>query len=70
MSLAPSAQFRPTAKGFACATLTQKASLVCPLSVRPLMSTIVPDTCAGCGVGFPAKFWSRFGSSCKLRPEC
>ena len=42
MSFAPSAQFSPTARGRACATLFQKASLVCPLRVRPDMSTIVP----------------------------
>ena len=42
MSAAPSAQFRPTASGRACAMLFQNASLVCPLSVRPLLSTMVP----------------------------
>ena len=42
MSFAPSAQFRPMAIGLACCTLFQNASFVRPLSVRPLMSTIVP----------------------------
>ena len=47
MSLAPRAQLRPTAKGLAWLMLTQKASLVWPLRVRPLMSTMVPLTSTG-----------------------
>jgi len=31
--------------GFICDILMRKASVVCPDKVRPLLSTIVPDTC-------------------------
>ena len=47
MSLAPSAQLSPTLNGFACATDTQKASIVCPASVRPLRSVIVAEIING-----------------------
>ncbi len=44
ISVAPSAQFKPRHRGLAWETLTTNASPVCPDSVRPLLSTIVPDT--------------------------
>src|SRR5207302_999560 len=40
---APSAQLTPTLNGLACAMETQKASIVCPDSVRPLRSVIVTE---------------------------
>ena len=47
MSRAPRAQLRPTLNGRACATETQKASIVCPDSVRPLRSVIVAEIMSG-----------------------
>ena len=44
---APSAQLRPTLRGRAWATEYQNASAVCPESVRPLASTIVPEIMTG-----------------------
>ncbi len=44
---APSAQFSPIVKRSACRTEFQNASTVCPDSVRPLASVIVPDTIRG-----------------------
>jgi hypothetical protein len=45
--LAPSAQFTPTEKGRACSTEVQKASTVCPLSVRPEASVMVTESSSG-----------------------
>ena len=47
MSFAPSAQFNPTASGLAWRIEFQKASGVCPVSVRPDWSVMVPDTMTG-----------------------
>jgi len=47
MSFAPRAQFKPTASGRACRTEFQNASGVCPESVRPEASVIVPETITG-----------------------
>ena len=44
---APSAQFKPTASGRACRTEFQNASVVCPDSVRPEASVIVPEMMIG-----------------------
>ena len=44
---APSAQLSPTLSGRPCATEFQNASVVCPESVRPLASTIVPEIITG-----------------------
>ena len=40
---APNAQLKPTANGLACFTEFQNASVVCPDSVRPERSVIVPE---------------------------
>ena len=45
--LAPSAQLRPITVGRAWRTEFQNASTVCPESVRPEASVIVPDTMMG-----------------------
>ena len=45
--LAPSAQFKPTERGRAWRTEFQKASGVCPESVRPEASVIVPEIMTG-----------------------
>mmetsp|Transcript_5080 Transcript_5080/g.17048 ORF Transcript_5080/g.17048 Transcript_5080/m.17048 type:complete len:327 (-) Transcript_5080:769-1749(-) len=45
--VAPRAQLRPMQMGFACMTDTQKASVVCPESVRPDWSTMVPEIMVG-----------------------
>ena len=42
ISSGPSAQFRPTLSGRRATTEFQNASTVCPVSVRPLRSVIVP----------------------------
>ena len=42
-SAGPSAQFKPIDNGSACLTLCQNASVVCPDSVRPEASVIVPE---------------------------
>src|SRR4051794_32399011 len=47
ISLAPSAQLRPTANGRAWRTEFQNASVTCPERVRPDASVIVPDTMTG-----------------------
>ncbi len=47
ISLGPSAQFMPTLSGSACETEFQNASTVCPVSVRPLRSVIVPEIMIG-----------------------
>ena len=47
MSVAPSAQLMPTVRGRACDTERQKASSVWPLSVRPLLSTMVAEIMIG-----------------------
>ena len=47
MSSAPSAQLRPTLNGRTCAMEIQKASTVCPDSVRPLRSVMVTDNITG-----------------------
>src|SRR6266513_2673959 len=47
ISSGPSAQFNPTISGFACAMEVRNASSVCPLSVRPERSVIVPETMSG-----------------------
>ena len=47
ISAAPSAQLRPTASGRTWRTEFQNASGVCPDSVRPDASVIVPDTMSG-----------------------
>eukprot|EP00961_Rhodomonas_salina_P248668 3360933-Rhodomonas_salina.5 len=57
----PRAQLRPTQRGFACWTLIQKASVVCPESVRPDMSTMVPERDATSAVS------SRLARSCGAR---
>ena len=44
---APSAQLSPTLSGRACATECQNASVVCPESVRPLASVMVPEIITG-----------------------
>ncbi len=44
---APSAQFRPIAIGRTWRTEFQNASTVCPESVRPDASVIVPETMTG-----------------------
>ena len=44
---APSAQFRPIASGRAWRTEFQNASVVCPDSVRPEASVIVPEMMSG-----------------------
>jgi hypothetical protein len=44
---APSAQLSPTANGSAWRIEFQNASTVCPESVRPLRSVMVPDTSSG-----------------------
>ncbi len=46
-SFAPSAQFRPTENGRACATEFQNAPTVWPDSVRPERSVIVPEIITG-----------------------
>src|SRR5690606_26184840 len=46
-SLAPSAQFRPTASGRECETEMWKASAVWPERVRPEASVMVPETITG-----------------------
>ena len=43
----PRAQFSPTSSGSAWRTLVQNASSVCPESVRPEASVIVPETISG-----------------------
>jgi hypothetical protein len=58
MSVAPSAQLRPTAKGLAWLTLFQNASLVWPLSVRPLLSTMVPLIITGMRTPLASKNFS------------
>ena len=50
ISRAPSAQLRPTLNGRACAIDTQKASIVWPESVRPLLSVIVTEIMTGTSV--------------------
>jgi hypothetical protein len=45
--LAPSAQLSPTESGRACITECQNASVVCPESVRPDASVIVPEIITG-----------------------
>mmetsp|Transcript_656 Transcript_656/g.1781 ORF Transcript_656/g.1781 Transcript_656/m.1781 type:complete len:563 (+) Transcript_656:3249-4937(+) len=55
MSLAPRAQLRPMAKGFTWDTLFQNASFVWPLSVRPLLSTMVPLIMTGMRTPLSAK---------------
>ncbi len=40
--------------GLACAIETQNASIVCPESVRPLRSTIVPESQVGTRTRFSA----------------
>ncbi len=47
ISFGPSAQFRPTLSGSAWDTEFQNASPVCPVSVRPLKSVIVPEIMIG-----------------------
>ena len=49
ISRPPSEQLRPTESGFAWATETQKASIVWPESVRPLLSVMVTEICGGDG---------------------
>src|SRR3546814_5707290 len=46
-SLAPSAQLRPKLSGCAWRTEFQKASAVCPDSVRPEASVMVPEIITG-----------------------
>ena len=45
--MAPSAQLRPMARGLECDMEFQNASFVWPDSVRPELSTIVPETKTG-----------------------
>ena len=47
ISAAPSAQFSPTASGFACRTECQNAPTVCPDRIRPDASVTVPETITG-----------------------
>ncbi len=47
ISLAPSAQFSPMEKGWACRTEFQNASGVWPESVRPDRSVMVPEIITG-----------------------
>ncbi len=47
ISLAPSAQLSPIENGAACRTEIQNASGVCPDSMRPDRSVMVPDTMTG-----------------------
>ncbi len=47
MSLAPSAQFRPMARGRACRTEFQNASVTWPERVRPEASVMVPEMITG-----------------------
>ena len=46
-SFAPSAQLSPILIGFACLREFQKASIIWPVSVRPLASVMVPDIMMG-----------------------
>ncbi len=46
-SFGPRAQFSPTLSKGACEIEIQKASVVCPVKVRPLASVIVPDAITG-----------------------
>jgi hypothetical protein len=43
ISAGPNAQLSPIERGFACLTLYQNASLVCPDKVRPEASVMVPE---------------------------
>ena len=56
---APSAQFRPMVNGRACRTECQKAVGVCPDSVRPDRSVIVPEIIIGSRTPFSAKTSSQ-----------
>ena len=47
ISVAPSEQLTPTMSGSACSTDVQKASLVCPERLRPLLSTAVNESQSG-----------------------
>ena len=47
ISSAPRAQFSPIASGCTCRTEFQKASVVCPVRVRPEASVIVPEMITG-----------------------
>ncbi len=47
MSLAPRAQFRPTASGLAWRTESQNASVTWPDRVRPEASVMVPEMITG-----------------------
>ena len=47
ISFAPSAQFSPMVSGRTCRTEFQNASGVCPVSVRPDWSVIVPEIITG-----------------------
>ena len=64
----PRAQLSPTQKGFACATEIQKASVVCPESVRPDMSTIVPEMTTGSLTPYSSKNTSMANSAACRRP--
>ena len=47
ISVAPSEQLMPAAKGCACSTDVQNASTVCPERLRPLRSTMVTERNSG-----------------------
>ncbi len=59
----PRAQFKPTLRRFACETEVQKASTVCPVIVRPDMSTIVPEPSTGRRTPCSAKYRSMAKSA-------
>ncbi len=63
ISFAPSAQFTPTDSGRACATLVQKASTVCPESVRPERSVMVTLIITGTRIPRCAKISSIASSA-------
>jgi len=47
ISPGPSAQFKPTTSGFACAIEVRNASTVWPLRIRPERSVTVPEMMSG-----------------------
>ena len=56
--LAPSAQLNPIERGLAWRTEFQKASAVCPESVRPEASVIVPEIMSGSFAPVSSKYSS------------
>ena len=56
--MGPKAQLSPIERGFACLTEFQKASVVCPVSVRPEASVIVPEIITGRLMLFFSKYSS------------